>query len=419
MDASKRKLQRIKTSVQQERTVQNSPQFEDIQEILSESSLMSITFPQASMRVFDLPTFVTSEVTDNLLSYFCKKIATTFSVCEEKSNSLVRTYIPLANDNNYVLYALLCWESLHFEKQGNFAYADLRQKLMAQIRKQLPTISKFEPVEISMAIFLILISMDNKQYTGNWVHYLSLAQSQARGDIEGRLESPIYKWLKHNLMYHEVTSACLLPISFIDFSSTYTSLDPPEAYMGLARPLYLLIGKVSELSREIMNATSVDTLKELVCKAEVLEQEIHNCLPLDFTDEIINSGTLEYHYTFFEVLRDVATLYLRQCVYYEASTSLKTTIIVSSLIRNIPILFKTVMDPALLFPLFILGVDTIGDYRIWIKDELDNLHDRMGAGNTEEAAKLLQVIWEKNPDGAKHVFWPQVAKKQVLLVSLA
>ncbi|KAG7907202.1 hypothetical protein KL906_003889 [Ogataea polymorpha] len=138
---------------------------------------------------------------------------------------------------------------------------------------------------------------------------------------------------------------------------------------------------------------------EVLQEAEDLEKQIEKCLPPKFTNEILESRTLDHHLQFFELLRDAARLYLRQCVHMEFSHSPKSTIIVVRSLKNISSLFGTTVDRGLLFSLLIFGVDMIGqDSRDWVLNLMVSFYKWRLARTIEAAIALMKKIWSANSD---------------------
>jgi hypothetical protein len=281
-----------------------------------------------------------------------------------------------------------------------------------------------EEAEIG-AMVRIMIAIENKGTSSDWVVYYKMAQEAIKGTLQGN-RTEDFTWLKNNLLYHEATAPSLLMLEDnleeLDSYLTYidTLDDMPEAYMGICKSIYRINNDIFRLSRKLVNSKSFDVVEEVCREAEVLEQRIEHCQTLEPTEEMVVNGTLVYHQMFFSVLKDTARLYIRQCVHMVASVSTKSTMLVSRIIRTIRELFGTVIDSALLFPLFILGVDTVAsDARAWVIRALYDLHKRVGSGNILVAIELLQKIWDRNNEGRIHVLWTQVAMEHGLLVSLA
>lgn len=376
---------------------------------------------------FTLPKFVSVESAEILLSYFCEKMAPKFSVCSKEASSLVLTYLPLASYNGIVLSALLAWVSFHFEKNGDTQFVQLKKRLLQEVEVKLEEISnrKVEvPLEVTLASLLIMIAIENKGTSSNWFGYLRMAQKSI-GNSKSYGDSSDLIWLKSNLLYHEVTGPALLsledsvesPSDLFDFDNLDEN---PEAYMGISRRIYKIMGDIFKLSRKLVTSSSMDVLEDVCEAAESLEVRIENCKPLEPTEGMLKNGTLVYHEIFFKLLKDTARLYIRQCVYMVAPVSIKSTMIVGRMMNQLKKLFGSEIDPALLFPLFIMGIDTVSIYvRDWVIKMMKDLYGRVGSGNILVAIKLLHKVWELNNEGKIHVFWPQVAKDHGLLVSLA
>ncbi|CAH6719271.1 hypothetical protein CLIB1444_02S04720 [[Candida] jaroonii] len=376
---------------------------------------------------FTLPKFVSVESAEILLSYFCEKMAPKFSVCSKEASSLVLTYLPLASFNGIVLSALLAWVSFHFEKNGDTQFVQLKKRLLQEVEVKLSEINNGKvkvPLEVTLASLLIMIAIENKGTSSNWFSYLRMAQKSI-GNSKTYGDSSDLIWLKSNLLYHEVTGPALLsledsvesPSDLFDFDNLDEN---PEAYMGISRRIYKIMGDIFKLSRKLVTSSSMDVLEDVCEAAERLEVRIENCKPLEPTEGMLKNGTLVYHEIFFKLLKDTARLYIRQCVYMVAPVSIKSTMIVGRMMNQLKKLFGSEIDPALLFPLFIMGVDTVSIYvRDWVIKMMKDLYGRVGSGNILVAIKLLHKVWDSNNDGKIHVFWPQVAKDHGLLVSLA
>lgn len=378
---------------------------------------------------FVLPKFVSVESAEILLSYFCDRMAPLFSVCRKHSSSLVCTYLPLAAYDTMVLVALLAWASLHFEQRGHRQFLELKQRLLREVHVLLDKMIKNKnglPVEVALATLMIMISIENKGTTSNWHVYYKMAQQALKG-ANLKKDTETFKWLKNNMLYHEVTGPSLLTLDdpAEDLEEYFGAVeldfdDVPEAYMGICRTIYSINRDIFKLSRKLVLSVTVEVLEDVCVEAERLEERIEACRTLEPTEEMVLNGTIKYHRLFFEVLKDTSRLYIRQCVYMVAPVSIKSTMFVGRIMNTIKKLFGTIMDPALLFPLFILGVDTVTkNVRDWVITEMKELHKRVGSGNILVAIELLYKIWGINEGGRVHVLWPQVAKDNGMMISLA
>lgn len=191
---------------------------------------------------FSLPKFVSVESAEILLSYFCERMAPSFSVCRKHSNSLVQTYLPLAAHDTMVLVALLAWATLHFEYKGDKRFIILKERLLREVHLLLDKTLRGHdqiPVEVTLATLMIMISIENKGTSSNWFMYYRMAQMALKNNTLLK-DTENYKWLKNNLLYHEVTAPSLLTVedSNEDLGFYFDAVDPnlddaPEAYMGI------------------------------------------------------------------------------------------------------------------------------------------------------------------------------------------
>lgn len=348
---------------------------------------------------FVLPTFISTELAKSLLSYFCNAIAPKFSVFQD-TNSLVRTYLPLAAYDNIVLKGILLWSILHMETKDKYNFSSAKTKLINDINR---TLALTTNPQVTMGILLIMISVSNKQGK-EWLEYYDHAKVAASLCAD----SEQFNWLKNNLVYHEITAPTLLMVTE---PRDYELDELPESYMGLSKPLYLLHRQIFSLSKTLLTTPEFWSVYQAV---EVLDRKITQTVPLMKSFDT-DSG---YHLLFFKVLRNTTRICLRQFVraYLWAEGEVEKLIVET--IGDIDRIFGTDLETSLLFPIFIIGIEAVGETRDWVIYLLRRLHERVGSGNIMAALDFLQLFWNQiETEG--YICWHKFANENNMHISLA
>jgi transcriptional activator protein UGA3 len=117
-----------------------------------------------------------------------------------------------------------------------------------------------------------------------------------------------------------------------------------------------------------------------------------------------------YHVNVFRVFALAAKLYLRQMVDRVGSISVESQLLVAQLLDGICHVLDTPAESALLFPLFVAGVDSITDAdRARVSVLFGKIHASCGINNIKVAHDLLLMVWEKNESGQRYVDWALLA----------
>lgn len=168
----------------------------------------------------------------------------------------------------------------------------------------------------------------------------------------------------------------------------------------------------------IYESLSEGHLNQLMSEVEQLEREIAN-RPQATYPALSELESLQLHFAI-----QASQLYILQTIYRTNSTSSRTILCVKTLLplaRQLFGLFEsaTLNIKVFMLPLFLLGVDIVGDRnRDWYRSELESVYRITKRENLITAIKLLEKVWRLNPHGGNSVDWRQLSAREGLTVCL-
>lgn len=407
-----------------------------------------------------------------LYDYYVDTLSRKVSIAptsQNESNSYQKVFLPLAQRDKGVLYGILAWSGFHLGGSWMAEGSKYAEMAVNHLRNGVDFSNNANhddrrTILNKLATVLILcgaeICRGDVKY---WSVYLNWGWKLLRdnGGILNFDKNKEEHWLISNFAYHDILASSTTERGTYFSPETYQtifrdaegvsrgSLNP---LLGVSKSLYKVIGDIDSLSFESKKslndyyhrgsskltisptsfnlhspeentAAAVDDqgseisdhgrvsrlLLSIIEKAKEVERSIDSAKPE--MDDLINLSDeeLELQLTFFESFQLSCKLFLRQSIMKCNPSSLESQVLVNDLIKCIDILIESPMQASLVFPLFIAGIHMVTeDDRVNMKERLDKMIEMYGPWNVVRIRHVIELIWEKNPEGDKVVDWMAV-----------
>lgn len=394
-----------------------------------------------------------------LYNYYLETLSKKVSIAptsQNESNSYQRVFLPLAQKDKGVLYAILAWAGFHlggkYMKEGS-KYAEMAvNSLLRDVDfTRNACIEDRRTIVYKLATILILCGAEIcRGDVKIWSVYLDWGWRLLR-DNGGILNFDTNKeehWLISNFAYHDLLAVSERPSYFTHETYDKIFSDPNgnstgnlNPLLGVSKALYKVIGEInqyayeaktpmrnyygkrsfsafklsptesvasdcSEQSNTSSQAEALSCLHASLNKAKELDTYIENCRP-EMSDLVnLSDSDLELQLTTFEAFQVSCKLHLRQSILKLNPSALECQILVHHLTKCIDILIGTPMQATLVFPIFIAGLFMVTDDD---KQAMNNRFELMmklyGPWNVVRAKYVVEKVWELNPDGNKWCDW--------------
>lgn len=397
-----------------------------------------------------------------LYNYYLETLSKKVSIAptsQNESNSYQRVFLPLAQKDKGVLYAILAWAGFHlggkYLKEGS-RYAEMAvNNLLKDVEfTRNACIEDRRTIVYKLATILILCGAEIcRGDVKIWSVYLDWGWRLLR-DNGGILNFDTNKeehWLISNFAYHDLLAVSERPSYFTHETYDKIFSDPNgnstgnlNPLLGVSKALYKVIGEInqyayeaktpmrnyygkrsfsafksfnlspsesvasdcSEQSNTSSQAEALSCLHASLNKAKDLDTYIENCRP-EMSDLVnLSDSDLELQLTTFEAFQVSCKLHLRQSILKLNPSALECQILVHHLTKCIDILIGTPMQATLVFPIFIAGLFMVTeDDKQAMNNRFELMMKLYGPWNVVRAKYVVEKVWELNPDGNKWCDW--------------
>lgn len=373
---------------------------------------------------------LTAERASHFLQYYQYQLAPKVCVCSSQNNSLLKVFLPLALESQMLMKALIAWAALFDENtskchpEAGEIGRNLKWDLTKQVLKEWDTIKSSSAASLSkyclIASFLVLTSIEVLiEGNGKWPLYISMAHHLISHDdlFRTMVESETGTFLLQNFLYHDLTHSLVNlrgpKLSTTEIKLVVDAKSGPDSYMGICRPLFEIYAQTSQLTKLVSETNNHDLLLQAIHEGNQLEITLENTVPHEHDlSSITNEQDLQHHLNIFNFYKDVGFIYIRQCVYHLHPLSLRSLLLVNKVLPQVSNILGSPTQGMMLFPMFILSVDVVSpEMRQWTLDKLRKLYAEMKMNNIAKAIDLLKCVWDRNCQGQKYVFWPDLAEE--------
>ena len=360
-----------------------------------------------------------------LLDHWVNSFSRVVSVLGPTDNSLVSYLVPLAERSQLVLCALVGWAASHLSILGD-PYIAMTNAAVETVESQVEAMTGLEDMpqekqEESLMALLILGGIDVcRGDSRSWVERLPKTRQilRAASATTNVCTSQTWRSIALNLVYHDVLSSLAsskTPSMPLDFYQQIlaASEQSPDAYMGLTMQIFAIIAETAVLASEvaslaIMPLTPLQTrkLQTALTKHESVLARLKDLeVPaIAFTPEKVHLIAA------FQTFKIAAELYIRQAVLRTGSADLTSQILAQRTMQHLRLVLGTSSESQMLFPVFIVGVNTTGQAgRSEIVGVFNRFNERVKAGNIQAVYSLLLEVWKRDPEGDRFVDWRRIA----------
>lgn len=335
-------------------------------------------------------------------------------ICVSSSNSFLDVFIPLAQADSAVLYALVAYASFHQNKTD--VGSKYLNKSIELIRRELPN----HKMTTLAGILLVATAEICNGDMINWQKLLETAAEviKMNGGLRRFTTNRTTRWLATNFFYHEILGASKYSGKTHFQPEEYDEVlrhDPGvHSLIGCCKSIFYLMAQLSELAAEAQTVyDNFDTsqFRRLYERARDLEIQIDNCQPDSADIANLSSKDQEQQLTLFETFQLTAKLQLQQSVLRRNASSLNLQIIGADLIESLDVVLNTRVEGSIVFPLFMASIiATKEETRQKMMERFDGFYNRNLARNILRAKMLAQEVWSLDCYGTKYVNWYDLIK---------
>lgn len=352
-----------------------------------------------------------------LLDYFETELAHLISLAPMSCNNLLRVFMPMAVSHSAICNAIAAWSATHSRDiDDNFTSESQRYLDEAVSWLVKANEDPYERnLETTLAVSLIICAVEVcKDADSEFEKYKGIAHDIIRGrDLVNTFSGRDQIFLLRHFAYHDVMSASPPPhigstMARLESQIILTNipnLDGPDVYMGICSALYCIISETTSLATKLhVEHWSPQTIR---IHASRLVVEIDLCQPQAGELAYIPIDERPEHLIMFQILQYTAKMYINQVLLRYPSNSAESILLLQSVLPLFSSLQTVLVE--MLFLLFIVGVDSLGDDRRKVGRMLELMFDSYRFGNIRCAYTVLEKCWELNVEGSVFVDWNQVS----------
>lgn len=355
----------------------------------------------------------------SMFEYYMDYLANSICVTSGTLNSFLEVFIPMAQEDVSVLYALVAYSSFH-HTMGKHEDVGIRylNKAMEMVRTDL-----HHHKLTTLACILIIATAEI--CNGDMLHWSKHLEAAAvviemNGGLETFVDTKAKRWLATNFFYHDVLGASRYARKTFFPSPEYNEVLRSDlgvnSLIGCCKSIFFLMAELTDLAEEAQNIHALmDTddrklystgLRKIYARARDLEVQIDNCQPDSLDIVSLSAKDQEEQLTLFETFQLTAKLQVKHSVLRYNAASLTMQILTADLVESLDVVLETKVQGSIMFPLFMATImATRPQSRSAMLDRFDGFYKRNLARNILRAKMLAQEVWELDCEGTKYVNW--------------
>ncbi|EMG46742.1 hypothetical protein SBY92_005348 [Candida maltosa Xu316] len=403
-------------------------------------------FQDLNLLNFNLPSPINSHIfqpfkfLDNQALYFLdgflSNVGAKFSIGQESSNYILKTFYQLSEEQESIAYALTAWGGIFIEGGFTENVNHYLNKAISEIAKNHVDMDNLSKKDIYVLLNYYMISIGLYVCGGdaslwNLSFNKSIELINKYGGLSNIVKMFDYsneiKWLVSDVQYHDVLSSqtfhkgTCLPME--EYNSVFKEakilelgnygLDP---FQGCIQPIYLMLGEIISKSAEfrskqVENAdinTRLEVYNEMNEVYEKLKDDINNCVPnMEQMRHIAHDKyELELHLTLFEVYSIICQISLNFLFKKLPPDSLDMQRLLLNCLNSLDILVDTKMKSALSFSLLICGITCCSESdRSMMKERFKTVSEDYKAMNLRLIRDIVEEVWKRNNNGKLYIDW--------------
>ena len=409
----------------------------------------------------DINTYPSARLLQNLddieiihLDYYRTCVSQTVSILPNETNFFLSLYLPLAENNKSILYALIGWSSVFLNPTNDpnvyLRYLRKSVQILEDNNNQNRNYDENKIVTISLYTIIcaaLICAGDVNEWQIYFKKLFNILKNQSNGKLSELMKyignnCKEFKWLISNFLYHDVLSSSsnykgtFFKISeyseILNLKTDNELIDEEivcDPLQGCVRPLYVLIGEITnkyvELREEedgmIMiegnnNCNNFKNRIQLYNKYEryynELKTKLKNTKPHRQSLKYLkNDKDLEIHLTLFETYKISLLIQLNTLIKKLTPESPEIQILLIELIELINIIKSSNVKTSLCFPLLIAGISCInGNDKEIIENLVMEMSNNFPVKTFQRIMVIIKKCWDINDNGKKRVLWFEISR---------
>lgn len=388
------------------------------------------------------------------LDYYRTCVSQTVSILPNETNFFLSLYLPLAENNKSILYALIGWSSVFLNPTNDpnvyLRYLRKSVQILEDNNNQNRNYDENKIVTISLYTIIcaaLICAGDVNEWQIYFKKLFNILKNQSNGKLSELMKyignnCKEFKWLISNFLYHDVLSSSsnykgtFFKISeyseILNLKTDNELIDEEivcDPLQGCVRPLYVLIGEITnkyvELREEedgvIMiegnnNCNNFKNRIQLYNKYERYYNELKNKLKntkphRQSLKYLKNDKDLEIHLTLFETYKISLLIQLNTLIKKLTPESPEIQILLIELIELINIIKSSNVKTSLCFPLLIAGISCInGNDKEIIENLVMEMSNNFPVKTFQRIMVIIKKCWDINDNGKKRVLWFEISR---------
>ncbi|GMM46532.1 hypothetical protein DAPK24_031070 [Pichia kluyveri] len=388
------------------------------------------------------------------LDYYRTCVSQTVSILPNETNFFLSLYLPLAENNKSILYALIGWSSVFLNPTNDpnvyLRYLRKSVQILEDNNNQNRNYDENKIVTISLYTIIcaaLICAGDVNEWQIYFKKLFNILKNQSNGKLSELMKyignnCKEFKWLISNFLYHDVLSSSsnykgtFFKISeyseILNLKTDNELIDEEivcDPLQGCVRPLYVLIGEITnkyvELREEedgvIMiegnnNCNNFKNRIQLYNKYEryynELKTKLKNTKPHRQSLKYLkNDKDLEIHLTLFETYKISLLIQLNTLIKKLTPESPEIQILLIELIELINIIKSSNVKTSLCFPLLIAGISCInGNDKEIIENLVMEMSNNFPVKTFQRIMVIIKKCWDINDNGKKRVLWFEISR---------
>lgn len=371
-----------------------------------------------------------------MFNYYRTSLADMICVSGGGFNSFVDVFIPMAEQDPAVLYAMVAYGSFHnnMGKQENAGMKYLN-KALEIVRQDLPKGNL-----TTLACILLLVTAEICR--GDMIHWdkhleAAAAVIKMNGGLKNFFGDRTKRWLASNFFYHEILGASRhsrkTHFKAIEYDQLMRNDIGVHSLIGCCKSIFHLMAQLSDLAVEAQGIyekfmrkddasglhQSVE-IRDLLKRARSLEDQIDQCKPDPVDIVSLSPQDQEEQLTLFDTFQLTAKLQLQQSVLRQNAASLNMQVLASELVESLDVVLNTKVEGLLVLPIFMASIMAVlPSARMAMLDRFEAFYKRNLARNILRARNLAEQVWDLDCNGTKYVNWPLLIQSQGMDICFA
>lgn len=389
------------------------------------------------------------------LDYYRTCVSQTVSILPNETNFFLSLYLPLAENNRSILYALIGWSSVFLNPTNDpnvyLRYLRKSVQILEDNHNQNRNYDENKIVTISLYTIIcaaLICAGDVNEWQIYFKKLFNILKNQSNGKLSELMKyignnCKEFKWLISNFLYHDVLSSSsnykgtFFKISeyseILNLKTDNELIDEEivcDPLQGCVRPLYVLIGEITnkyvELREEedemIMMEGGDDDFSNFKNRIQLynkyeryyneLKNKLKNTKPHRQSLKYLkNDKDLEIHLTLFETYKISLLIQLNTLIKKLTPESPEIQILLIELIELINIIKSSNVKTSLCFPLLIAGISCInGNDKEIIENLVMEMSNNFPVKTFQRIMVIIKKCWDINDNGKKRVLWFEISR---------